>query len=74
MADGPDSPGSVSQTVSFQLWLGARLDGAYHLNGALDDTRLYRRALAPSEVDSARRGADVRPGPVLQLPFDRIRS
>ncbi|HEY2061024.1 MAG TPA: sialidase family protein [Amycolatopsis sp.] len=74
VADGPDSPGSVSQTVSFQLWLGARLDGAYHLNGALDDTRLYRRALAPSEVDSARRGADVRPGPVLQLPFDRIRS
>ncbi|QYN17930.1 sialidase family protein [Amycolatopsis sp. DSM 110486] len=72
-ASGPDSPGSVSETVSFQLQLGERLDGAMHFAGSLDDARLYRRALPESEVDAVAAGRPVWPGPVVQLPFDRVR-
>ncbi|GAA3523792.1 exo-alpha-sialidase [Amycolatopsis ultiminotia] len=69
-ATGPDVSGSVSETVSFQLLLGERLDGSQHLAGALDDTRLYRRALTGPEVARVATGAAV-PGAVCWLPFDR---
>lgn len=69
-ASGPDSPGSVTQTVSFQLWLGERLDGAQHLSGALDDSRLFRRALSTADLTAVRAGKPV-PGAVIELPFDR---
>ncbi|WP_410655094.1 exo-alpha-sialidase [Amycolatopsis sp. lyj-112] len=73
-AAGPDSPGSVSRTVSFQLWLGQRLDGGMSLKGGLDDVRLYRRALTDAELERIRLGnAPVRDGLVLHLPFDRSR-
>jgi sialidase-1 len=73
-ASGPDSPGSVSQKVSFQLWLGQRLDGAFSLNGGLDEVRLYRRALPDTELEQIRRwNAPVRDGLVLHLPFERLR-
>ncbi|WP_406630219.1 exo-alpha-sialidase [Amycolatopsis sp. WGS_07] len=69
-ASGPDSPGSVTQTVSFQLWLGERLDGAQHLTGSLDDARLYRRALSTADLTTVRAGKPVS-GAVMELPFDR---
>ncbi|WP_246128074.1 sialidase family protein [Amycolatopsis rhizosphaerae] len=72
-ASGPSPAGSVSQTVSFQIQLGERLDGAYHLDGSLDEVRLYSRALGTGELDRIRTAnADVRAGEVLRLPFDRI--
>ncbi|HWD01749.1 MAG TPA: LamG domain-containing protein [Amycolatopsis sp.] len=62
-ASGPDSPGSVSQTVAFQLQLGQRLDGANRFAGSLGETRLYRWAL-PSAALTAVAGRPVRlPGP-----------
>ncbi|WP_027927415.1 sialidase family protein [Amycolatopsis benzoatilytica] len=70
-ASGPDVPGSVSQTVSFQLWLGERLDGTQHLTGALDDTRLYRRALTGDELATVREGKPVQ-GAVVRLDFDGL--
>ena len=69
-ASGPDSPGSVTQTVSFQLWLGERLDGAQHLSGALDDSRLFRRALSTADLTAVRAGKPVS-GAVMELRFDR---
>ncbi|MEU4668078.1 sialidase family protein [Amycolatopsis sp. NPDC023774] len=72
-ASGPDSPSSVSETVLFQLQLGGRLGGANHFAGSLDDARLYRQALTESEVDAVAAGRTVWPGPVVQLPLDRVR-
>ncbi|MDQ0379695.1 sialidase family protein [Amycolatopsis thermophila] len=70
VASGPAAAGSVTQTVSFQFWLGRRLDGAFGLDGSLDDVRLYRRALSPSELDAVRVANEpVRDGLVLRLPF-----
>ncbi|NIH87713.1 sialidase family protein [Amycolatopsis granulosa] len=70
VAAGPAAAGSVTQTVSFQFWLGRRLDGAFGLAGGLDEVRLYRRALSPSELDSIRTAnAPVRDSLVLRLPF-----
>ncbi|MBB4684302.1 sialidase family protein [Amycolatopsis jiangsuensis] len=71
-ATGPDSPGSVSETVSFQLLLGERPDGTQQLAGALDDTRLYRRALTGPELTRVSAGAAV-PGAAAWLPFDHSR-
>jgi sialidase-1 len=72
-AAGPAPAGSVSQTVSFQLQLGERLDGAFHLDGALDELRIYSRALSVAELDALRTGnADIRSGEVLRLPFDHL--
>ncbi|MEU0468879.1 MULTISPECIES: sialidase family protein [Amycolatopsis] len=69
VAAGPAAAGSVTERVSFQFWLGRRLDGGMGLNGALDDVRLYRKALSPSELDAVRANAPVRDALVLRLPF-----
>ncbi|QRP43567.1 sialidase family protein [Amycolatopsis sp. FDAARGOS 1241] len=71
-ASGPDSPGSVSQTVAYQLQLGERLDGANHFKGSLDDVRFYRRALQEPELTAVGQDRPEGPGPVVQLPFDRV--
>jgi sialidase-1 len=73
VASGAAVAGSVSQTVSFQLQLGQRLDNAFRWNGSFDEVRLYRRALSVPELDSIRlRNAPVTAGQVLRLPFDRL--
>ncbi|GHF08688.1 neuramidase [Amycolatopsis deserti] len=69
VAAGPAAAGSVTERVSFQFWLGRRLDGGMGLDGALDDVRLYRKALSPSELDAVRANAPVRDALVLRLPF-----
>jgi sialidase-1 len=71
VAAGPAAAGSVSQTVSFQLILGERLDGAFHWDGTFDETRLYQRALSSAEINTIRlQNAAVPTGLVLRLPFD----
>jgi sialidase-1 len=73
VATGADVAGSVSQTVSFQLMLGERLDSQYRWNGALDEVRLYKRALSTTELTKIRtRNDPITNGLVLRLPFDQI--
>ncbi|GAB3567860.1 exo-alpha-sialidase [Amycolatopsis endophytica] len=70
VASGPAAAGSVTQTVSFQFWLGRRLDGVHGLTGSMDEVRLYRRALSPSELDAVRvANAPIRDALSLRLPF-----
>jgi len=65
--------GSVSRTVSFQIQVGERLDGAFHFNGSLDELRIYNRALDTTELTQVQTtNATLDEGPVLRLPFDRI--
>jgi sialidase-1 len=73
VASGPAAAGSVSQTVSFQLQLGQRLDNVYRWDGSFDDVRLYRRALPQADLDAIRlRNGAVPAGEVLRLPFDNV--
>ncbi|SEF20924.1 sialidase-1 [Amycolatopsis pretoriensis] len=73
VASGAAAAGSVSQTVSFQLQLGQRLDNQFRWNGSFDEVRFYRRALTTSELDAIRvRNAPAPAGQVLRLPFDRL--
>jgi sialidase-1 len=73
VASGPAAAGSVSQTVSFQLQLGQRLDNTTRWDGTFDEVRLYRRALSPAELDNVRvHNAAVPAGLVLRLPFDHV--
>jgi sialidase-1 len=54
VASATGTIGSVSPKRPFQLHLGQRLDGQQHLKGALDDIRLYRRALTAAEIADIR--------------------
>jgi len=73
VASGPDVAGSVSQTVSFQIQIGERLDGAFHFDGTLDEVRMYSRALSTAELDAVlARNAAPHAGEVLRLPFDKL--
>ncbi len=72
VAAGPAAPGSVSETVAFQLVVGERLDGAFHFGGALDEVRVYSRALSSAELEALRlTNAPITDGLVLRLPFER---
>jgi sialidase-1 len=66
--------GSVSPSRPFTIDIGRRPDGRHHLNGALDDYRLYTRALTGREI---RKLAATRPGVKrrlrLHLRFDAAR-
>ncbi|GAA4208724.1 sialidase family protein [Actinocatenispora rupis] len=72
VASGPDVAGSVSQTVSFQLQLGQRLDNGFRFAGTLDEVRLYHRALGAADLAAVRADAPVRDGLVLDLPFTTL--
>jgi sialidase-1 len=73
VATGAAAAGSVSQTVSFQIQVGERLDGAYHFDGSLDEVRMYNRALSTTELTSLRTtNAALPSGEVVRLPFDQI--
>ncbi|MDT0306933.1 sialidase family protein [Streptomyces sp. DSM 44917] len=65
-------PGPVTPDDPFSLHLGARPDYAEHFAGALDDVRIYGRALSDAEAAEVRAGAD---GPAkeelrVRLAFD----
>jgi sialidase-1 len=63
--------GSVSPKRPFQIHLGQRLDGQQRLRGALDDIRLYGRALTDAEIAALHASnAALTDGLLLLLPLD----
>ncbi|GAB2592449.1 exo-alpha-sialidase [Kribbella endophytica] len=62
--------GSISPGRPFKMYVGQRLDGAHHLDGSLDEVRIYKRALTVAEIGSIRTSnvATV-PNAVLDLPL-----
>ncbi len=54
--DGTEEDSLAESTVigtnSFDLGIGAQSDGAFKFQGALDDVRVYCRALAPGEIEA----------------------
>ncbi|MET9297563.1 sialidase family protein, partial [Streptomyces sp. NPDC003077] len=70
----PDVPGSVSRNSVFGVHLGQKVDSRSHLTGALDDVRVYGRALDDAELERVRTdGASVDGPAVLRLPLDGVR-
>ncbi|MEU6355310.1 sialidase family protein [Streptomyces sp. NPDC047072] len=65
----PDVSGSVSRTSPFGVHVGQRMDGRAHFRGAIDEVRVWDRALTDAEIT----GAGASPaGTVLWLPMDRV--
>ncbi len=70
-----DVPGSVSRNSPFGVHIGQRLDGRAHFTGAVDDVRVYDRALSDAETDALRTTCDaVTHDTVARLPMDRVRG
>ncbi|MDK1344973.1 exo-alpha-sialidase [Streptomyces sp. 378] len=69
--DTPDVPGSVSRNSPFGVHIGQRMDSRAFLTGAIDDVRVWNRALSDKELASGTSGAAPR-GTVLWLPMDRV--
>ncbi|MBQ0852315.1 exo-alpha-sialidase [Streptomyces sp. BH-SS-21] len=68
-----DVPGSVSRNSPFGVHVGQKLDSRAHLTGAIDDVRVYDRALSDDELAGVRTGNTAVTGnPVLWLPMDRV--
>ncbi|MEU7561514.1 sialidase family protein [Streptomyces eurythermus] len=68
-----DRPGSVSRNSPFGVHLGQRMDGRAFLTGALDEVRVWDRALDDAELadpDVPRSAQDT----VVWLPLDRVRG
>ncbi|GAB3941221.1 exo-alpha-sialidase [Kribbella albertanoniae] len=63
--------GSVSPGRPFHVHIGRRLDGGQHFAGALDEVRLYTRALSDTELKSIRidNAANI-PDAILRLPLE----
>jgi hypothetical protein len=58
--------GSTKLTIGWGAWQS----NAYHLNGKIDEVRVYNRALSAPEVSSLFDGADIRNGLVGEWRFD----
>jgi sialidase-1 len=68
-----DRPGSVSRNSPFGVHLGQRVDSRAFLTGALDEVRVWDRALTDGELtdpDVLGSAQDT----VLWLPLDRVRG
>ncbi|MFH9657761.1 exo-alpha-sialidase [Streptomyces sp. NPDC017248] len=68
-----DRPGSVSRNSPFGVHLGQRMDGRAFLTGALDEVRIWDRALTDEELadpEVLRSAQDT----VVWLPLDRVRG
>lgn len=61
-----DVPGSVSRTSPFGVHLGQRVDGRVFLTGAIDEVRVWDRALTDARTLGSPQDA------VLWLPLDRV--
>ncbi|WP_431041424.1 exo-alpha-sialidase [Streptomyces sp. P1-3] len=72
-----DVPGTVSRTSPFGVHLGQALDSRSHAAGALDEVRVYGRALTDTELRHVREFNapldDLYSGVVLRLPLDKVR-
>ncbi|MEU6098815.1 sialidase family protein [Streptomyces sp. NPDC047079] len=68
-----DVPGSVSRNSPFGVHIGQRMDSRAFFTGAIDDVRVYDRALGDDEIASLRTGAGVPArDAVVWLPMDRV--
>ncbi|MFI8194349.1 exo-alpha-sialidase [Streptomyces sp. NPDC085946] len=67
-----DVPGSVSRTAPFGVHLGRRPDGRALFTGAVDEVRVWDRALSDTELTG--RTAPAARGTVLWLPLDDVRG
>ncbi|MFI9051597.1 exo-alpha-sialidase [Streptomyces sp. NPDC053427] len=71
----PDVPGSVSRGSVFGVHLGQKLDSRAQFTGALDEVRVYRRALTDAELSGVRTSEAYDAGPlVLRLALDRVHA
>ncbi|REK85306.1 laminin G [Streptomyces inhibens] len=71
----PDVPGSVSRGSVFGVHLGQKPDSRVQFTGALDEVRVYRRALSDTELSRVRTDDAPVSGPiVLGLSLDRVRG
>jgi sialidase-1 len=66
-----DVPGSVSRNSPFGVHIGQRLDSRAYFTGAIDDVRVYDRALSDEELSAAPSG-NVTRDTVLWLPMDHV--
>ncbi|MFI6804907.1 LamG-like jellyroll fold domain-containing protein [Streptomyces luteogriseus] len=66
-----DVPGSVSRNSPFGVHIGQRTDSRAFLTGAIDDVRVWKRALSDEELAAGASGAASR-DTVLWLPMDRV--
>lgn len=63
----------MSRNSPFGVHVGQKLDSRAHLTGAIDDVRVYDRALSDGELADLRTpGASVTGNTVLWLPMDRV--
>lgn len=73
LSSAADVPGSVSRNSPFGVHLGQRMDSRAFLTGALDEVRVWDRALTDAELADPK----VQRSPqdtVLWLPLDRVRG
>ncbi|MFJ8021612.1 exo-alpha-sialidase [Streptomyces sp. NPDC096311] len=66
-------PGSVSRNSPFGVHVGQRMDSRAYFTGAIDEVRVYDRALSDEEL-SAPPSREVTRDTVLYLPMDRVRG
>lgn len=69
---GADVPGSVSRNSPFGVHVGQRMDSRAYFTGAIDEVRVYDRALSDAELSAPpdrKAGRDA----VLYLPLDEVR-
>ncbi|CAL9652170.1 exo-alpha-sialidase [Streptomyces sp. enrichment culture] len=71
VADAADVPGSVSRNSPFGVHIGERMDGRAHFTGAVDDVRVWNRALTDAEIAAGAPPAALG-NTVLHLPLDRV--
>ncbi|MFG2366340.1 exo-alpha-sialidase [Streptomyces mirabilis] len=68
-----DVPGSVSRNSPFGVHVGQRMDSRAYFTGAIDEVRVYDRALSDDELSEPPSG-EVTRDTVLYLPMDRVRG
>jgi sialidase-1 len=66
-----DVPGSVSRNSPFGVHVGQRMDSRAYFTGAIDEVRVYDRALSDDEL-SVTPARQVSRDTVLWLPMDRV--
>ncbi|WP_405829119.1 exo-alpha-sialidase [Streptomyces sp. NBC_01176] len=67
----PDVPGSVSRNSPFGVHVGQRMDSRAYFTGAIDEVRVYDRALSDTEL-SAAPDRKVTRDTVVYLPLDHV--
>ncbi|WLW51008.1 sialidase family protein [Streptomyces sp. YU58] len=64
-----DVSGSVSRDAPFGVYVGQRVDGRAHFTGAIDEVRVWDRALTDAEIVT---GIPLAGNTVMWLPMDRV--